>query len=161
MSADIKFLKDLIKDIKIGIKSKLNKSAFNKISLEVKEDIQKRVQQGWGVDEHNGKRKKLKALKPSTIARRKKLKKKGKLSSKTKPAKSNQTESGKMVDSLVNKATSDGFSIEVSDKERQKVLEYQEDSGREWLYLNKKEAKKVHEMVEQAIENTLDNIFKD
>ena len=157
---DIKKLSKLMKDIKQGFKKRLNRNTYKKLAKEIRVDIQERVQKGYGLTDMESPKKKFKNLDSKTIAIRRRMKEQGKLSPKTAPGKSNQIATGEMVDNLKERTNKDGFSIEI-DKKRQKVYEAQEDTGRGWLYLSKDEAKKVDETVEDAIEDTLDNLFND
>lgn len=158
---DISKLNNLIKDLEMKLKQKLiNRSFFKSVSKDIREEIQDRVQRGYGVEEHGKSKQKLKRLATSTKIRRKHLKIKGKLSSKTSPTKSNQIETGKMLESLKESANRYGFDIEVRGN-RKKVYEYQEEGGRPWLYLTKEEEKTLDKAVEKGLDDAFDDIFND
>ena len=129
------------------------------IAENTKQTLQERITAGFGVSRNNGTEKKFKDLKDSTIRKRKILQKKGKLSSKTTPATSNQTETGLMVSDI--KALTDGLNITVKPSAaREDVAEKQEEMGRPSFYLSKKEIDNIEKKVEDMANQVLDKLLK-
>lgn len=94
-------LKKLIQDELKKIRTKLeSKQIIDEVGKNIIEIIQVRTRSGYGANKPEGSNIKLAALKDSTIAARKRLKKKGKLSKDTSPGKSNLTQTGSMLDNL-------------------------------------------------------------
>jgi len=83
-------------------------------------EIVKRARQGFGATADNKKYKRFAPLRPSTIKRRTFLKSIGKLSSLTKPTKSNLTETGQMLDNVSYSVNAKGVVIFVKDKKDDK-----------------------------------------
>ncbi len=82
----------------------LNPVFMNKVGKKLAEDITRRTRTGHGVKKEGEKKEKLDKLKASTIKKRKREKKLGKLSNLTTPTKSNLTMSGELLDSLTPKS---------------------------------------------------------
>lgn len=127
--------------------------------------IKLRTRLGSGVARDGAEKEKLKALKPSTIERRKGLKKSGQLSGDTSPRKSNLTESGQLLDSVqvteVGVATvsvgplggrSDGLT-------NQKVADYVTEGGRPFNNISKIETKRLHDEVKRNLRDAIKRVL--
>lgn len=99
--------------------------------------IHDRTKSGKGVAEMGGSTQNLKALAPSTIARRERLA----LHSSTSPATSNLTESGEMLEELVTKTKGGEHIITFSSQRSAKVAGYADAGGRPFLALAASELK--------------------
>lgn len=156
MAEDIGKLGELFKKLESEVKNKINRQLITTAANQIVTMMKKRVRDGLGVDGHGKDTKPFKPLRDDTILRRKQLQALGQLSKETEPEFSNQTETGKLVDSLGVTQNSDGLNIGILDPERQKVYEGQEEQGRPWLYLSKEE----EEVLDKAILKELDDILK-
>jgi hypothetical protein len=149
-------LNDLIQDLQklnTDIEQEITK-ALPKIGETLKFKIIKRVQEGDGVDELGGSRVPFKALKSSTIKSRQKKQAKGKLSNNTKPDKSNQTETGHMVEDM--QVSTNGMKINISPpNDRVEVAQYNEKNGRVAFNISEDELVYITEEVAKAIEQAL------
>ena len=110
------FAKRFPKTLEKGIKELQSKKNLDKLGTELVKEIQVRTQLGKGVDKSEGKAQKLKAIKPATKTARKRMKKRGELSSKTTPARSNLTATGDMVESIDHKVKKGSLLITVDTK---------------------------------------------
>ncbi len=99
------------------IKELRKASNLKVIAEDTAADVKKRTRLGNGVAKHGGKKFKLAPLKDKTVDRREFID----LSDMTKPTRSNLTETGKMLDSLVGKSSKGNIKIEISDNERAKI----------------------------------------
>lgn len=153
-----KSLEDLIIDLgnlPQEIKKRINKEELGRSLVE---KILQRVQvDGLGVEKMGDNAKRLKDLAGPTIERRKQLAKTGKLSDKTSAEKSNQTETGKMLDSLTFKVVPEGIEVFISDPTRQDVYGYQS-KDRPWLYFSNEELEYIDDTVEKAIDQAFSHI---
>lgn len=155
-SEDIKKFPELIEKIKREVENKINRQLITNCANQIVTLMKKRVKDGLGVEGHGETTKALKPLRESTILRRRHLKETGELANDTEPEFSNQTETGKLLNSLGTTQSSDGVNIGIIDPERQKVYEGQEAQGRPWLYLSKEE----EEILDKAIQKEIDDILK-
>ena len=113
--------------------------------------IRKRTRLGKGVDTTAGAQTKLE-IKDSTFKIRKELKKKGKLSSKTTPAKANLTRSGEMLDSLHSEVNTADTSVTTKvSKPNQRKANKLAKGGHKFLNLTKGEFKGLVEVLVRGL----------
>lgn len=149
----------LLDNLQETIEADLKKGAISKIADTTKEAVKERITAGLGVSVNNGTEKPFKKLKDSTIRRRERLQKKGRLSSKTSPETSNQTESGEMVREI--KAIKSGLNITIKPSaSREDVAQKQEEMGRPSFNLSKKEIDKIEEVVEKTVDSVINKLLK-
>jgi hypothetical protein len=118
-------LGDIDKIVKQALESK---QVLDAIGKSIAESIPKRTRLGRGVQENDGPAVPLKKLQPKTKTNRKLLKEKGELKSElTSPAKSNLTQTGQMLESIVHKVPTKGkLTIEFDNPEaREKAFNVQ------------------------------------
>lgn len=129
--------------------------------------IKNRTRKGYGVDANYGSKGKLAPLQPSTKEYRKRYR--GKLSSETKPKKSNLTFTGSMLDSL--KAKVKGFSVLVRPTGRDsKGVPNLQKAGqltkggkhmkaRPFLYLSQIEINRLTKDIRKRVASIIDKLF--
>lgn len=161
---------DDLQKFKKNIDKALDELTSNKnlgpISKDLEEIIRRRTRLGKGVDVSGGDNTALKALKESTKASRRYKKKRGLLSDKTSPNKSNLTSTGQLLDSLAGRAINK--LIEVSPQGSRKdsklknaeVAAYQESSGRKFLNLSKQDIKQLTAVMQDSFNDIINRIFK-
>lgn len=150
-----------IKDAKRAIETAIVK-AIDKKTLEILgelavAEIQNRTFRGRGVTQNRGNTQKLDALKESTVKKRKNLKKKGQLSAFTSVRRSNLTQSGDMLLSLESKVAGDEVIIAPKGNENVAKVEYNANTGREFLYLAKNEITKLSKYLKVKLIEVLNN----
>jgi hypothetical protein len=124
--------------------------------------IQKRTRLGKGVASENGTLSRLKKLKPDYIKQRKK----GKLSSKTTPARSNLTRTGQLLKSIKGGAKTFGkiivefFGDRNDGKTNDDIAGWQEKQGRPFFYMSKPERNKLTGELRKDIEQRIDQELK-
>lgn len=149
----------LLDTLQESIEADLKKGSINKIADFTKEAVKERITSGLGVEKNDGTEKPFKKLKDSTIRRRERLQKKGRLSSKTSPDTSNQTESGEMVREI--KAIKNGLNITIKPSaSREDVAQKQEEMGRPSFNLSKKEIDKIEDVIEKTVDNVISKLLK-
>ena len=116
--------------------------------------IGKRTRLGKGVDENNSPQKSLKKLTSKKYIRQRFLdKKRGGLSAQTRPAKSNLTRTGELLNSLTGKGLGTRkATIYPVGKRNEKVTKWQEDQGRTYLRLSRPEINKLTRQIGQELE---------
>lgn len=137
----------LEKKFKASLK-RVNKTTMPKVGDFLVEDITARTVRGSGVTV-KGTIKKLKALAPATKKARKR--KKGGLDGRTAPARSNQIETGQMIDSLTFKKIRNGIRLFWNNKFAQNKAMWNVQLGRRILGVDKKQKKKIIEMIEKEL----------
>ena len=145
----------LLKDALDDITSKKN---LKDKGDDLADDIVKRTKLGLSVDKPEGTPKKLKPLKPQTKTSRRYLKKKGKLSKDTTPAKSNLTQSGDLLDSVHAKVSDKKISVKVSNSEKDKVKWTGKD--RPFLNADKNQIKQIKKDLEDELVRQLKKNLK-
>lgn len=136
---------DIIKQIESALQAGVSKDNLRKTAKETTENIKKRTRLGRGVEKDGDRLSRLEPLEDSYKRQRRNLRKKGKLSSQTAPAKSNLTKSGEMLDDLTYKVRQDGFEIGFKSRENEKKAEYVHKNGRKFMFLSKFELKLIIE----------------
>lgn len=139
---------------------------LKQIAVEFANVIRDRTRLGYGVNEQGGSKVKLKALSPVTIEARRYKKKRGELSDKTSPTKSNLTDTGQLLDSLKGRAINK--LIQISPEGSRKgsslsnaaVASYVEDAGRTFLDLSSQDIKKLTSMVQDQLNEIVNKTFK-
>lgn len=127
-----KFTKKIEDTLKRAASKKEMRSLAN-FSIEL---IQKRTRLGYGVSQDLGARTRLRGLKPSYIAQRRRLGRRGYLDNSTRPGLSNLTLTGQMIRSLKVISTKDGqttispYGVRRDGKRNEKIAAYQADAGR-------------------------------
>lgn len=147
------------------------KKHLPKVAEMMEADILKRTRLGYGVDKNYGSKEALAKLADSYKAQRRRLKKSGKLSSKTSVSKSNLTKSGSMLDSLNSKIDKNKMQITVKpegiDKDgvsnRDKARWAQEGSTnrpkRPFLYLSTPEIKRIREFLRKELDKIINKLL--
>lgn len=151
-----RFEKDLDKvfdDIEKTFNSTLTKTKMRRLGKEAVKIVRRRTLLGKGVtfvSDDNKKNKKLKPLSPSYKKFRKRFKKKGGLSTKTKVGKSNLTLTGQMLKSLqVSTRKKKSFVLLTSGPRKnskytnEDIARFVSEQGRPWLDLSNLEQKKL------------------
>ncbi len=138
----------------------------NGIAMEIADRIRERTRQGYGVKKAGASQSKLKPLKPSTIESRKRKKKKGLLSDKTSPGKSNLTESAQMLDALKGRAINKLVSLEFAGKRRgspltnAEVAVYAEANGREFFNVSSEDIRWLTKVLNDILNDEINKNFK-
>lgn len=126
--------------------------------------IRVRTRLGYGVEENEGSKKKLKSIKETTIEERKRLLKRGELSSETTPSRSNLTRTGELLESITYKISKINFLTILIPNRKHKdssatnaeIARYQEESGRTFFKLSSSEINQIKkECVKQIKKNNL------
>lgn len=92
------------------------------------DQVRTRTRLGYGVENAEQPQQKLKPLAQSTREKRQRLKQNGRLSDQTSPAKSNLTESGKLLDSISFKVSGTTVEVFINGKRNQAVTKYVSDA---------------------------------
>lgn len=144
---------DISKKLKAAIK--LNSATLNDIGKLVTNNVKTRTRRGFGVTKEGGASSKLNPLSITYKKQRKRLKSQGKLSSETRPAKSNLTKSGAMVDSLEYTISRNTVTISVTGANNRLKAREQGRVGRVFMNLNKREIKDIGDAIKKAIGENL------
>lgn len=147
--------KDLQNKIDAVIKNVGSLPRMVKVANETKKMVQERTRQGFGVKKTDTNKVRLKKLSPSYKKRRKKLQKKGLLSDKTTPNKSNLTQKGEMIDTLKTQVSRNKAEVKVNGDKNQKKAKQQAKAGRKFMDLSKTELKKVLNIIKQDIKDDI------
>lgn len=140
---------------KVAERSFRTDRVMRQIAEETIKLIQKRTRKGTGVPKAGGAKRRLKPLTPEYKKYRRKLKKQGRLSPKTTPAKSNLTLTGEMIDSM-DYRLSRGQIIIFSGKDD--LVKYNEEGGRVFLNLSNSEFNIVAQSIFDAFTKALGNV---
>jgi hypothetical protein len=118
--------------------------------------VRRRTRLGYGVagEEFGGSQQKLEKLAAPTKEKRARLKKQGRLSSETTPAKSNLTETGKLLDSIQFRVRGNRLEVFIAGLDNQLVASYVSDK-RPFFTLTQPEVSRLADLIEQAIQNYL------
>lgn len=143
----------IIKQIQKALNEGISKDNLEKTGKEVAESIKKRTRLGRSVEKTGNQATKLEPLSAKYKKQRSGLKKKGKLSSQTTPAKSNLTKSGEMVDNIKSKANQNGFEIYIEGRENREKARYVQEK-RPFMNLAKFEIKLIIENIINRIRRT-------
>lgn len=147
----MKTIEDLLIDLRNipeEVKKRINKEELGRSIVEM---ILDRVQNGgMGVKQMGDTPEFFERLKDSSIKKRTYLQRNKKLSDKTTPDTSNQTETGRMLDSLTYKSVPEGIQIYISDPDRQDVYDHQS-KDRPWLFFTNEELEHIDSTYEKAI----------
>lgn len=149
-------LKQLQNKLSAIIKDSITTDLMREIVNTSAENVKTRTRRGFGVKKEGDRAEKLKGISESYKKQRRRLKKQGKLSSDTSPAKSNLTRSGEMVNNVKGKVESStkGTILIDGDKNRNKA-KYQAEEGRTFMNLSKAEIKDIEKVIEQHIKNDI------
>lgn len=140
-----KQLGNIIAKIKGTLKEAIRRESLMPTGEFIASIIAKRTRLGYGVDRNGGQKSPLKSLALSTIKQRTALRKSGKLSSFTRPGRSNLTATGQLLDSLKVTYLKDGEINIAPDgrrddgKKNREVAGYQEEAGRIFMRLSQPE----------------------
>lgn len=130
----------VLKELEKAIRDSIKSETLLKIAKDLPERIKVRTRLGYGVDETGGPRQKLKDTKASTKRRKEYKKRAGDLSDQTTPKRSNLTDTGELLDSLVAESPKDGeLTIKSKGARNEKVARYVTEGGRPFLNLSKPE----------------------
>ena len=141
-------------------------SNLQPIAKDLEEIIRRRTRLGKGVDVNGGPNVPLKALKKSTKRSRKYKQKRGLLSEKTSPNKSNLTDTAQLIDSLKGRAINKLLEIKPTGGRKNskltniKVAAYQEAAGRKFLGLSKQDIKQLTAVMQDSFNEIVNRIFK-
>lgn len=148
---DFKDLKDKLDKALLNV---LNKETFDSIGKMTSLSIKNRTRLGKGVSQSEGSLEPLKPLKDSTKKTRTAKKASGKLSSQTAPAKSNLTETGKMLDSIKYQSSPTEVRIYIEGSDNQKKATDQAEQGRKFMNLSKSEVNEVLRFLQNKIKDS-------
>jgi phage gpG-like protein len=148
-------LKELQEKMSRLLTDVVDKQLFTDIGNKLTPEIKKRVRRGYGVSEEAGPAQKLSGLTDSYKKQRKNQKKTGYLSSETTPARSNLTQTGKMIDSITATADNKSATISVTGKENIEKAKHVQDKGRPFMNLTKREVQDVTDIIENAIKKDI------
>jgi len=132
----------------------------------IEASVKKRTRLGYGVDGNYKSKSKLAKLTDQYKKHRKRLKKKGKLSKDTSPAKSNLTKSGSMLDKLSTKINKKKYTVQVkpsgadSDGVSNKKKSVWVSKDRPYLYLSTPEIKRITKLLRKELDKIVNKIFK-
>lgn len=127
---------DIIKQIQDAVNGAIQPNTLRVAASELVQSIKKRTRLGKGLQKDGDSLQSLTPLVSSYKKQRKRLN----LSSETTPAKSNLTQTGKMVDNIDFKVTSTGFEVFIKGQENNKKAEYVS-KKRPFMFLAKFEIK--------------------
>lgn len=156
------------KKVAEALKLAFSKNNLDSLGEEIVRFMKGRVRTGFGVEGHKKKKVRLKPLKASTVASRRRKKRGGGLSGLTSPKKSNLTESGDMLDDLSFKSSNPGtdkanLSIDFQTEEEARKAEWHHEGAgnlpeRKFMYLSDKEVKKVSVQIQEYIDDAIDKV---
>lgn len=135
------------------------------IANDLSEIIRRRTRLGKGVDVTGGDNVKLKDLATSTIRSRLSKKRRGLLSEKTAPKKSNLTETAQMLDSLKGRAINQLIEVKPTGARKGgltniQVAAYNEEKGRKFLNLSKQDIKQLTAVMQDSFNSIVNRLFK-
>lgn len=139
----------LIAKLETLVDDVINKEVTDKVGRKVAKTVRERTRKGFGVKANGGRKERLKKLKKPTKKIRQDLKKKGQLSGKTTPNRSNLTRSGRMLDNIGYSASDKEVTIAPKGKEQLKARDVSKD--RPFMNLSKTEIKEVTKLVAEEI----------
>lgn len=147
--------------VNAAIESATSQKSRNEIAQTIADRIRERTRQGYGVKKAGATQTKLKALKDSTIASRKSKKRRGLLSDKTSPSKSNLTESAQMLDALKGRAINKLVSLEFAGKRKRspvtnaEVAAFAEANGREFFNVSAEDIRWLTKVLNDILNENL------
>jgi hypothetical protein len=120
------------------------------------EMVRTRTRLGYGVsgETFGGAQQKLEKLAKSTVDKRRRLSKQGRLSGQTTPARSNLTETGELLDSIQFRIRGPRVEVFIGGGRNQQVASYVSDA-RPFFTLSQSEVSRLADLIEQAISNYL------
>ncbi|MFW7381483.1 MAG: hypothetical protein ACOH5I_21925 [Oligoflexus sp.] len=136
------------------IEKAITPAFLEKLATTAIEQIKRRARLGYSVASEGANQSKFDSLAESTKAKRKRLKKRGKLSSETSPSKSNLTESGQLLDSLEFRIKGKAVEVFIGGERNRKVSSYVS-KARPWLNLSKAEMTMLLDLIEEAIDKQI------
>ena len=157
-------LDSFIRSLNTGVKRTFSKKTMRLAAeLAILQIVHRTRILGKGVSRTGGKDRRLKALKPSTIEARRRLKHRGQLHPKTSPGKSNLTRSGRLLDSLVIKEltnTSVTWGPKNNRRRGEKITNEQlgelvAQAGRPFNFLSSKDIKKLVDLVDEVLQKQM------
>jgi len=144
---------DLIKRV---INELSHKQFMRILGEESVKDIRTRTRLGRGVEKSLGNAKSLKKLSTGY----KKYRKKIKLSKETRPAKSNLTKTGEMLNEIGTKAKFGEFKIRLKSKRARQKARWNAEMGRVFMNMSKAELKKVVRRLNKRVDKLVNKYFK-
>lgn len=144
-----------------AISRAISKSKMTKYMRALAAIIKKRTRLGFGVAKDGASKKKLKGLSSKYIDKRKK----SRLSSQTRPGRSNLTFTGQMLDALTGGGEKEGPGVVFleenrnDDKKNSDIAEWNEDKGRPFLYISKAERKQLEKKVRDDIKKSISKVL--
>ena len=150
---------ELKKPISKAIKLVLARRNMAKFMVKLANTMRVRTRLGFNALRSGGNRIKIKKNLPSTVNRRKAIKKKGGMSNLTTPARSNLTLSGKMLNAMRGFGRAFGLGeVRILNKSRpdskatnKEIAGFQENKGRPFLNLTKKEIKELGQDIKKQL----------
>lgn len=157
-------LKKFNKKVEKALDDLTNSKNLSSIANDLAFVIKRRTRLGYGVEKSGDNKEKLAALKTSTVASRKKKKKKGNLAQETSPTKSNLTESGQMLNSLQGRAINKMIEIGPTGDRNKKLTAYHQlgntkMAARKYLNLAKEDIKQLTATMQDRFSIILDKVF--
>ena len=149
---DLKDLQRKLNNIRKNIGSQ---KTMQDVADQMSETVKTRTKSGKGVSKNGGNTDKLKPLKASTKARRRRLRASGDLSGETTPDKSNLTQRGEMINSVKGKGSKNLAEISVIGEKNKNKAENQANNGRTFMNLSKSEIKKAVNIIEEDIKKDI------
>lgn len=159
------FFDDLRKDIEKFFNSRVIDSILVDTAQYGAELIRERTRRGFGVPDGSNAQSRLKPLAESTKKSRRSKKKRGKLSSKTSPGKSNLTDTGQLLDALYGRLNSRRVA-EIALKSRRRgggsndEVAFFVSAERQFLNFSKSELKKLDDFLSDRINQEFDKALR-
>ena len=127
----------------------------------IRKEIQDRTKDGKGVHKKRSEAVPFKPLAESTIEHRRLLKERGELNSETSPGKSNQMESGKLINDMQLKIDSPTLTIEISPStDRKDVAKGQQDMGRTIFNLSEEQFREIEQDIKDEVLDVIKKSLK-
>jgi hypothetical protein len=166
-----KNMSGLVKNIDESLKKKVLQSFDDRDKYSLGDFIERlirvRTRLGYGVDQNEGQKTKLKPLKDSTVKTRVNSKKRGDLSNETSPKRSNLTASGELLESIVYKLTKLGIKLYIpktkhkgTDATNEEIASYMQNGTntapkRPFFNVSAAEIKQIKRFVQNIIKSKL------
>lgn len=149
-------LSDLIKKRLEAAMKELTSSQFKKeVGERVKDGIVDRTRQGKAAQSEGARPKKLEPLTEGYKKYRKSLRKRGILSSKTQPARSNLTKTGEMLDSVQSKVSGEKITIQVTGDENIRKANENAKMGRPFMNISDLDIKEIRDLISTVVSKYL------
>jgi hypothetical protein len=123
------------------------RSNMIELGNEGKRLIQRRTRLGGGVKEHSGNRTKLKALSEPYKKQRKRMK----LDSTARPAKSNLTQTGEMLREISVKSIRKSTELYFKTSDAKNKAEWTQDAGRKFFFFSKPEVRQLTKILNEKL----------